>query len=59
MLTLFAKKVYHNHGFDVMVYRDRDMLQPACHYQWHNSQKPDGRNKYIMFNCCKWKLEWI
>lgn len=59
MLTLYAKKVYHNNGFDVMVYDNADMVQPKCQYQWHNSLKPDYRNKYVMHNCHRYKLEWI
>lgn len=59
MLTMYAKKVYHNMGFDVMLYRDREMTKPACQYQWHNSQKPDYRNKYVMFNCNRYRLEWL
>ncbi|MEY3411508.1 MAG: hypothetical protein RIQ70_194, partial [Bacteroidota bacterium] len=41
MLSLYAKKVNHNNGFDVIVYDDPAMLQPKCHYQWHSTIKPD------------------
>ena len=59
MLSLYAKKVNHNLGFDVIVYDDPAMVQPKCHYQWHSTLKPDYRNKYITLNCYRYKVEWI
>ena len=59
MLEVYAKKVFHNLGYDVMVYRTKDMTTPIAHYQWYATEKPDYRNKYVTINCYRWILVWI
>jgi hypothetical protein len=59
MLSLYAKKVFHNLGYDVLVYDTPEMISPKAHYQWYSQEKPNYRNKYIMLNCYRWNLIWI
>jgi hypothetical protein len=59
MLTLYLKKVFHNHGFDVLAYREPECVRPVAHWRAGMSNRPDRRFKFVMFNCYRWRVEWI
>lgn len=59
LLPLYLKKVTHNNGFDVMAYKEPECVHPVAHWACDNSQRPDKRNKTVMFNCYKWKVVWL
>jgi hypothetical protein len=43
---------------DVQIYRDKEATQKAGRYPWaHN--KPTRRNRYVMSNCARYRLEWL
>ena len=45
--------------FDVVIYSDNRAQNKVCVYRWDLSNKPTRRNKYVMYNCFRYKLEWI
>jgi hypothetical protein len=59
MLKVYAKKVYHNMGYDVIIYRDAQLNQIMCKFDWYSTNKPTMRNKYITLNCNRWQIEWV
>lgn len=45
--------------FDVVIYSDKEGQNKKCVFRWDLSSKPTRRNKYVMINCFRYKLEWI
>lgn len=39
--------------------KDETLLFPVCRYPYYASGKPDRRNRSVMHNCFRYKLEWI
>lgn len=44
---------------DVVMYRDKAKTQPCGRWHWWQSGKPTRRNRYVMFNCYKWRAVWV
>lgn len=45
---------------DVVVYRDAGAQEPVSRYPWYYVEsKPTRRNRYIMHNCNRYRLEWL
>jgi len=38
---------------------DGTVLFPVCRYPYYATGKPDRRNRYVMHNCFKWRLQWL
>ena len=60
--TSFMRKglVGPSKKMDVQLYHDRKCTRPASRYPWHYTKsKPTRRNKYVMHNCCRYKLVWL
>lgn len=53
-LTLYAKKLPNK---NVQI-QDADG-NVKCEWPWHYSSCPTRRNKYVMYNCYRYKLEWL
>lgn len=45
--------------FDVVLYADREGKLKKGTYRWDLSSKPTRRNKFVNFNCFRYRLEWI
>lgn len=45
--------------FDIVIYSDAQAQRQKCVFSWYLSNKPTRRNKYVMFNCFRYRLEWI
>lgn len=45
--------------FDVAIYSDKQAQNKKCVFRWDLSNKPTRRNKYVVINCFRYKLEWI
>lgn len=69
-ITIYARKEPTTDGillkyapqakeFDVVLYSDNQGKHKKGTYRWDMSSKPTRRNKYVMFNCFRYKLEWI
>lgn len=59
MLNLYLVKVYHNHGFDVMAYKEPACIHPIGQWDWTQSKRPDRRNKTVMYNCFRYRAVWM
>lgn len=59
LLPLYLKKVPHNLGFDVLAYKEPECIRPVAHWCVGQSNRPDRRFKYIMFNCYRWRAVWL
>lgn len=65
MLTLYLRKEYKTewvNGYPVRskvvaYYRDKEMKEFLCKNPWQSA--PTRRNKYVMYNCNKYKCEWL
>ena len=65
MDTIFLRKervyVYvggYPTGIDAVVYyRDKDAKEKLCVNRW--SDRPTKRNRYVMYNCNKYKAQWL
>jgi len=56
MLTLIGIKQKDG---SVEIWRDGSAdNQPVMLFPWYLSNKPDYRNKYVMFNCYRYNLMW-
>lgn len=44
---------------DVHVYRDEKKEKHVCTFLRGMSSTPTRRNKYIMINCWRWRLNWL
>lgn len=49
----------HPYNDDVRVSRDKEGKDIVFCIPWHKDSKPTKRNKYIMYNCFKYKLVWL
>lgn len=68
LLTLYARRepttdsasvaTGLGHKADVVLYADKDCTQAKVRWPWYFSNCPTRRNKYVTFNCWRWKLEW-
>ncbi len=58
LLPLYLKKVHHNNGFNVLAYKEPECIWPVADWQWYASNRPDRRNRYVMFNCYRWRAVW-
>lgn len=69
-LTLYARKepstdeillkyAPHQKEFDVVLYGDKAGTIKKGVYRWDLSSKPTRRNKFVNFNCFRYRLEWI
>lgn len=61
--TLYAHKLFHKNGFDVVITKEPELTkmppnQGIMLFQFWQRSRPDKRNKYIMYNCFKYRLEW-
>lgn len=70
MITLYLRKEPTTDGvlkihapdakkFDVVAYRDPAASKVACRWPWHYSSRPTRRNRWVMFNCFRWKAVWL
>lgn len=62
LLTLYAQRVPTMDAprkHDVCVYADPERKTLKGRFIWYHASKPTRRNKYVMFNCCRWRLEWL
>ena len=55
-LTVYAKK---NSNGTVSIYRNKDGTNLFVLFASWASRKPTRRNKWIILNCYRWRLEWI
>lgn len=44
---------------DVVGYMDKECKAAIARFPWHHTGKPTRRNKYIMLNCYRYRVEWI
>jgi hypothetical protein len=44
---------------DIVLYSNAEATEQKCRFPWYYSTKPDRRNKTVMFNCHRWRLEWL
>ena len=44
---------------DVRVSKDKEGKDIVFCIPWHRDSKPTRRNKYIMYNCFKYRLVWV
>ena len=54
MLTLYAKK--KDNGNVILQDANGNL---KCEFSKYHSSKPDKRYKYVMYNCFRYKLEWL
>lgn len=47
------------HRKDVVLYKDANCTTPAVRYRWDLSNTPRKRNKTVMHNCFRFRLQWI
>lgn len=62
LLTLYAQRMPAKAApgeYDVCVYADRAGKTLKGRFAWYLSSKPTRRNKYVMLNCYRWRLEWL
>jgi hypothetical protein len=65
LLNLYAKRCNSNEPkspkalCDVAIYKDEACKRPAVTCHWYMKNKPDRRNKWMMFNCFKYRLVWL
>ncbi len=69
LITLFARKERTTDPIDIklglekkqdtVIYRDQACTQLAARWPWHYSSCPARRNKVVMLNCWRWRLEWV
>lgn len=69
LLTLFARKeptrdaVSIAHGpanrMDTVLYRDALCTERVAVFGWFLSSCPRRGQKEVIFNCWRWKLEWV
>ncbi len=45
--------------FDVVLYADKEATIKKGTYRWDLSNKPTRRNKFVNFNCFRYRLKWI
>lgn len=45
--------------FDVVLYGDKAGTIKKGTFRWDFSSKPTRRNKFVNFNCFRYRLEWI
>lgn len=68
LLTLFGRRepttdpVARAYGLsnlsDVVLYKDPQCTRPVARYHCDHSKKPTRRNKYVMHNCFRYRLQW-
>lgn len=58
-LILYLQKQHRPEGFDVVAYRDADGAERAARWPWWQSNRPDRRNRWVTFNCYRWRVEWL
>lgn len=44
---------------DVRVFRDKEATESVFTIPWHSSREMTRRNKWIMYNCFRYRLEWL
>jgi hypothetical protein len=63
LLTLYLEKIPLQMGrfktFSVLAWADKEKTQKKCFWDWSSPDRPDKRNKTVMFNCYRWNVEWI
>lgn len=69
LLTLYARKeptqdtVSILHGIanrkDTVLYRDAACTDRAAVFGWFLSSCPRRGQKFVTFNCWRWKLQWV
>lgn len=57
MFTMYLQKTYYNGKPAVAYYRSPHFNNPICFNTWPS--RPTYRNKYVMFNCAKYKVIWL
>ena len=45
-------------ALDVVAYRDPACTRRAARWPWH-FRRPDRRNRYVTFNCYRWRAVWL
>lgn len=45
--------------YDVVLYADKEAKTKRGAFRWDLSNKPTRRNKFVNFNCFRYRLEWI
>ena len=56
LLTLYMRK---NKDKSVTAFKDKEGLENVGTWKEGFKGTPDKRFKYVMFNCYRWKIEWI
>lgn len=56
MITLYLHKF---HDGEVVAYADQLGMRRIALWNKDYTNRPTKRNKYIMLNCNKYKIEWI
>lgn len=69
LITLFARKeptvdpvsIAHGlaHKQDTVLYQDRECTRRYAIWNWAYSNCPRRKQRTVMLNCYRWKLEWI
>lgn len=44
---------------DVVAYKDRDCTQRVARWGWFQTTRPRDQQPSTMFNCARWKIEWL
>lgn len=65
LLTVYLEKVSvkdfgaGKNDFSVRVWEDKGKTKLKAIFPWYSSNRPDKRNKYLVLNCYRWRIEWI
>jgi len=55
-LTVYAQKTPGG----VAIFRDAAATVSFCHYSLETHRRlPDRRNKWLMLNCYRWRVQWL
>jgi hypothetical protein len=61
MLTVYARKALtgDKRRYGVAVYRDAAATDLFVRFDWHRSDRPNKRRRWLMLNCYRWRLVWL
>lgn len=46
-------------AFSVQAYADEAATVRKGRWAWWQSGRPDRRNRYVMLNCYRWRVQWL
>jgi hypothetical protein len=64
-LTVYLEKIptgdklARKNDYSIIVWADQEKTERKAIIPWYHSNKPDKRNKYLMINCYRWRIEWL